>query len=281
MERPHPRLAWLLLWLPGTLFAAGIYRWQGSDDLPHYGDHPPHSVHATYVPGPDERGRLHRVRRIFDGDTVELDDGVHVRLLGINAPEVAHRENKAQPLGDAATRVLTRLIGDQRVRLGFDRQRHDHYGRLLARLFTPDGKDLDLAMVRAGMAHVSIHPPNLARIPRYLRAETKARAARRGIWALKTFALQPTTRAGHLHAGFHRLRGTVTKVHEGRRYSYLQFDGGFRAMLDAEATRAFVAAGHAPGQLKGATLTVRGWLHRYHGRPEIWLQDPLQVEGLE
>jgi hypothetical protein len=52
-----------------------------------------------------------RVKWVIDGDTIVLDDGRHVRYIGINAPEIAHdahfigskqKPRKAEPFGDAA-----------------------------------------------------------------------------------------------------------------------------------------------------------------------------------
>ncbi len=283
MEHTYRRWALLLLWLclPPALADDGIFRWHDAAGQLHFGDHPPAHAQRVVLPAGENDRHLYRVRRIFDGDTVELEDGTHVRLLGIDAPEVAHREREAQPFGDAATAELRRLIGGHPVRLGYGPEHHDHYGRLLARLYAPDGKDLDLAMVAAGLAHVEVHPPNLEHLPQYFKAEAAARAAGRGIWSLSAFAVRPAEQAGHLLSGFHRLRGRVLRTYSGRHYAYIEFSGGLRALLEPKARAAFERAGHPIEGLTGRTLTVRGWLHRYRGRPELWLLDPLQVERFE
>src|SRR4051812_4776197 len=48
-------------------------------------------------------GEVARIDRVYDGDTVKLVDGRHVRILGVNAPEVDHgKEKTGQPLGELA-----------------------------------------------------------------------------------------------------------------------------------------------------------------------------------
>lgn len=62
------------------------------------------------------------VRMIFDGDTFELQNGVRVRLVGINAQ--ANDERSTSNLGDL---ILNKIIW-----LEYDRYQNDKYGRILA-----------------------------------------------------------------------------------------------------------------------------------------------------
>ena len=79
------------------------------------------------------------VKWISDGDTIVLDDGRHVRYIGINAPEIAHDNHKAEPFGYEAKKYNQSLLRSQKVRLEFDKEKHDRYGRLLAYIFLSDG----------------------------------------------------------------------------------------------------------------------------------------------
>ena len=85
----------------------------------------------------------HRVKRIVDGDTVYLKDGTKVRLHGIDTPE------RDQPYGKQATRNLDRLIGGK----VFVREKDtDRYGRLVGVIYTPEGVNVNEAMVCNGSA---------------------------------------------------------------------------------------------------------------------------------
>lgn len=66
------------------------------------------------------------VKEVYDGDTFSLQNGVEVRLIGIDAP------NRGEGTWKEATEALTTLINDQRIYLEYDRYQDDKYGRVLA-----------------------------------------------------------------------------------------------------------------------------------------------------
>lgn len=66
------------------------------------------------------------VRTITDGDTFELQNGVRVRLMGINAPD------RGEEKENEATKKLSDLVEDKRVWLEYDRYQDDKNGRVLA-----------------------------------------------------------------------------------------------------------------------------------------------------
>src|SRR5688572_9719706 len=51
-----------------------------------------------------------RLERVVDGDTLRLDDGTRVRLIGINAPEIAHDGLDGECFGRRATEFVEGLI---------------------------------------------------------------------------------------------------------------------------------------------------------------------------
>ena len=124
-------------------------------------------------------GEWHRVKAVIDGDTLLLTDGRCVRYIGINTPEIAHKEKP----GEAATRYNAELVGTGRVQLEYDRHKHDHYGRLLAYVYTEKGVMVNQALIAAGMAYCLYKTPNLRYTGELLDAQIKAMNAARGIWA--------------------------------------------------------------------------------------------------
>jgi micrococcal nuclease len=140
------------------------------------------------------------VTRVFDGDTILLEDGRKVRYLGINAPE------SQEPLSRKAKRRNEELVLGKVVRLEYDREREDRYGRLLA--WVHEGNDpVNLRLVREGLAHAFIIPPNGSRSREILQAQEEARQKRLGIWrhirgALKVTAVRTEARdTGDLAGG--------------------------------------------------------------------------------
>ncbi len=114
--------------------------------------------------------------RVVDGDTLELA-GVRVRLHGIDAPESGQScraGGRPWPCGREAARALARRIAGEPVTCP-ERDR-DVYGRVVA-VCTVGGQDLNRWMVAEGWAFA------YRRYSRaYVAAESRARAARRGIW---------------------------------------------------------------------------------------------------
>jgi micrococcal nuclease len=122
------------------------------------------------------------VSRVIDGDTVELAGGARVRVLGIDAPELEKAGRPADFLAHKARAVLKDLTLHQQVRLEYDRLRYDHYGRLLAYLFLPDGTLVNAVLVRQGLARVYFHNPNFRYREVLLAAQREAVEANRGVW---------------------------------------------------------------------------------------------------
>lgn len=117
-----------------------------------------------------------RVARVVDGDTVELSDGTKVRYLGINTPE------RGQPFYQSAKDFNAQLVDGQPVRLEFDTDTHDQYGRALAHVFAGQ-THVNLELVRQGYANVYTVPPNLKYSEELLAAQREAREHQRGLWA--------------------------------------------------------------------------------------------------
>jgi endonuclease YncB( thermonuclease family) len=125
-----------------------------------------------------------RIHSVTDGDTVILEGGSRVRYLGIDAPEVAHEEKPGDPLGDEAARYNRKLVSGRWVRLEFERQRQDDYGRLLAYVFLEDGTLVNRELVRQGLAYLCPKQRPLRYWDRLLEAQRQAMKEQRGLWSL-------------------------------------------------------------------------------------------------
>ena len=122
------------------------------------------------------------VKWISDGDTIVLNDGRHVRYIGINSPEIAHDNHKAEPFGYEAKKYNQSLLRSQKVRLEFDKEKHDRYGRLLAYIFLSDGTLVNKKMIEKGYAYVLYLRPNVKYAGVLLKAQRDAMSAKQGMW---------------------------------------------------------------------------------------------------
>ena len=142
-------------------------------------------------------GERYRVMRVIDGDTVKLSNRERVRLIGIDTPEVyeseklyrdasrSHKDIRAiQEMGRRASRFVKELIDGKTVRLEFDAQRRDRYGRLLAYLYLEDGTFVNARIVEEGYAKTYTIPPNVKYASLFSKLQGEARRQGRGLWKI-------------------------------------------------------------------------------------------------
>ena len=132
--------------------------------------------------GPSIAQEWFKVKRVNDGDTIVLTDGRHVRYIGINTPEIDHGSQKAEPYGYKAKNYSKKMVLSKMIRLEFDKERYDQYGRLLAYIFLKDGKFVNKAMIEQGYAYFLPRRPNVRYNKVLLQSQRNAMSAKRGIW---------------------------------------------------------------------------------------------------
>ena len=125
----------------------------------------------------------HRVKYVYDGDTVLLDPHQKVRYLGVNAPEVDHAGEASAFMARDAWQFNRRKVEGIQVRLEFDSERQDRYGRLLAYVFLKNGKMVNALLVRKGLAYVFFHGRNMKYRDLLLGCQREAMDERLGIWS--------------------------------------------------------------------------------------------------
>lgn len=124
------------------------------------------------------------VKRIIDGDTIVLQGGRLVRLIGIDAPEINTR------FGPRARAFLKELIRGKSVRLVFDVNKTDRHGRALAYVYKND-VFVNEQIVLNGFARAMAIPPNIAHAETFRAAEQVARTESRGVWSTPRRTLRP------------------------------------------------------------------------------------------
>ena len=129
-----------------------------------------------------ECSELYDVRWVDDGDTIVLTDGRRVRYIGINSPEVESKYSKAEQYGDEASELNRELVYLKKVRIEFDIEKYDQYGRLLAYVFLPDGTFINNAIITAGYAYCLPKKPNVKYEELFLKSQQNAMLLNNGIW---------------------------------------------------------------------------------------------------
>ena len=134
-----------------------------------------------------------KVARVYDGDTIKAighDIEIKVRLVGIDAPEKSKRKHESgQPYNLKATKFLSEMVLNKIVDIkGYG---SGPYNRILG-IITVDGKNVNLEMIRAGLAEVyQGKSPKGFDIEPYKQAEAEAKATKRGMWELGDEFISP------------------------------------------------------------------------------------------
>ena len=128
----------------------------------------------------DRRSRV--CVRVVDGDTIVLDGGERVRLIGVDTPESVDPRRPVEWFGKEASAFTRRLVEGRRVRLEYDRTRRDVHRRTLAYVYLEDGTFVNLEIVRRGYGHAYTRFP-FRYLEQFRAAERQARAERAGLWA--------------------------------------------------------------------------------------------------
>ena len=128
--------------------------------------------------------------RVFDGDTIGISESGEerrIRYLLIDTPELHHPSRPVEELGEQAKLLNTILLAKGMLRLEYDTERTDRYGRSLAYLFVDDGEKevfINEEIARAGLALPMIINPNRKYVDRIIEALADAKAAKRGFWSI-------------------------------------------------------------------------------------------------
>jgi micrococcal nuclease len=239
-----------------------------------------------------EPGPKRAIVGILDSETLALDDGSEVRLVGALAPRLADgagNETAWPPERDAKAE-LERVAAGKSVELYFAGRRVDRYGRTLAHVFVDSGDDriwLQEHMLRNGHARAYALPDSAACLDELRRAERAARDRRAGLWANAAYQVRQADKPHELYrfqSSYQIVEGRVARVADVRGQIFLNFGSDWRndftAAVRPARRRAFSEAGINLKALEGKHVLVRGWIERRSG-PSIDLYHPAQIEVLD
>ena len=130
----------------------------------------------------------YKVSKITDGDTFYVttssSEKYKIRLIGIDAPETRNVgvNVRKEYFGTEAKIFVTQLLKNRKVKLTFDVQKTDRYGRVLAYVYLENSIFLNQYLVEKGYAVVSTFPPNVKFVEKFTQAERNARKLKLGMW---------------------------------------------------------------------------------------------------
>lgn len=168
------RISWPRLWLPvlvliGVLSCTSCSSAYTKDER---------GQGAVAIAAPVVADELVQVKRVYDGDTILLEDGRKVRYLGINSPEFQ------EPFYLKAKRLNESLVMGREIRLEFDQERTDSYGRVLAYVFAGN-EMVNARLVQEGLAQAFFIGPNRKHHALLLRLQAEAQQHKVGMWSAR------------------------------------------------------------------------------------------------
>ncbi len=250
---------------------AEMFQWVDNNGSKNFSDRPhlgakPLKIKSGYT--------YYQIKKVYDGDTILLTNGLKVRLLGINTPEVKRRDKSAQAGGEEAKRWLQKKLKNKKVRLESDIEKKDKYGRLLAHVFTEDKEHINIELVKQGLASVNIYPPNLKYTDELIKAEQQAEQARLGIWGYQEYAPKPLSHISQQRVkGWQRITGVINNIRYSRRYIYLDFTDTFALKIERKAEGLFPVL----ESYMGRPIEARGWIHRHKKRYSMIIRHPSAI----
>ncbi len=229
------------------------------------------------------------ITEIVDGDTVFFDNGLQIRLIGMQAPKLPLGRDgfETWPLADEARGYLSDLTLGQRAVLRYGGERIDRNGRSLGHLFLEDGDVwLQAELIGAGMGRVYSFADNRKCLGELLAAEARARAEGIGVWSDDYYAIRNAQNPAALlplEGHYELVEGRVLEAGQANGRIYLNFGRlwreDFTLVIDPPAQSLFEDAGIDLLGLGGALIRVRGWIEIADG-PRIAVTHPEQLEFL-
>ena len=150
------------------------------------------SLVAAFFNPPDQaitQGDFDVVDRVVDGDTLLLQSGERVRLIGVDTPETQHPSKPVQYFGKEASGFTRSMVEGKRVRLELDdanaaRGHKDNTPQkgTLAYVFLEDGTLLNAEIIKQGYGFALTRYP-FSRMGEFRRLEREAQEQGRGLWA--------------------------------------------------------------------------------------------------
>lgn len=131
---------------------------------------------------------VYKVRSVVDGDTIVLENGLHLRYNGLNAPETGRWIRDYSPYSREATERNIALVEGKRIRLKLAPDPMDMHGRVVANVFVvPDDPaqpeiEVRVPMIKEGFAKAMGLGVSHGEYQQLKELQDEAKAARKGMW---------------------------------------------------------------------------------------------------
>ncbi len=216
---------------------------------------------------------------VIDGDTVVLKDRRHIRLIGINTPELSHNHEPSENGAEIARDFLIQLISDQPyIYLLYGQERQDRHGRTLAHFYLGNGINIQAEMLRLGLAIPLRIPPNLTFLDCYNTASQVAKKQNRGLWSLPSYQTHDVSSLNGNERGFYFISGKVIKITESSSSLWINLENNISLRIIRDDLNNFNKSNLI--SLQGKTIEANGWLYKRNKQLRMRVRHKLDLKIL-
>ncbi|RKY35710.1 MAG: nuclease [Candidatus Duberdicusella sinuisediminis] len=232
-----------------------------------------------------------KIIKVIDGDTLVLEDRSHLRLIGIDTPELRKKTFKGfvyepAPLAEEAKEFTRKLAEGKYARIEFDVDKRDKYGRLLGYCFIKEKEKelfLNKRLLEEGFSVLYTYPPNVKYIEEFVKAQREARQSKKGLWG--AYQVIKPEEAKNFIGQIRTIRGRVLSTYNSGKAIFLNFGKDYKkdftAVIFRNSFNYFYQKGITPEVFyRGKVVEVTGRIREYNG-PEIIVNSPLEIEVIE
>ena len=214
---------------------------------------------------------------VIDGDTVKLENGQSLRLIGIDTPEIG-RDGKAHETGAVdARKFLKRLmLKPGGISVVYDIEGKDRFGRLLGHLFINREINIQALILTEGYATPFTVPPNLAFIDCYQTSSRQAITDKQGLWALPQYQVIVAGKLQNHDRGYRRVFGKVTRIGQGRTSLWINLSNEFAIRIVRSDIEHF--KGLDLDSLAGKYIEVKGIIYQRSKQLRMRIRHPLDLQ---
>lgn len=226
---------------------------------------------------PEVHGKTGTVVVVYDGDTIKVrfDNGLErkVRLIGIDCPEIDDSNKEKFLQARLAKRFVFHYLYRKTVKLTYESEHEDKYGRLLAYIWI-EGRLFNEFILSEGFARVFLAFPYELK-KRFIQAQKAAQEQGRGFWREKPYPLVPAQNIRDHIGKLLRVRFTCVQTrHQGRFHFLYPEKKGFTILIPEENRSGFPDL----STYKERNIETFGFLEEYKAQPQIMVFDPLQIK---
>ena len=225
---------------------------------------------------------------VIDGDTIRLDTGKTVRLIGIDAPELS------QPGGEMSRQYLAQMIIGKKITLDKGYEDRDKYNRLLRFVYIGN-VCVNEEMIRQGYAEARYLSPDDPLREYYIQLEIEAEITKAGLWS--DYIFQPRSQlnwdydflpvidwsdADKFYGLCVIVEGIIVNTHNSGIVCFLNFSKNYDYFSAVIFASDFPEFAMPPEFLySGRTVQIIGIVLEYNGSPEIIVKTPDQIRILD